>query len=71
MSYDEIESNICVLVLLNLLNLLQKEIKCLAGLTFDLFLPNSFNKFNKTVHHPMFIVSNKKENLLVKKWLNL
>ena len=37
MSYEKIESNIHAHVLLNLLNSLQKEIKCAASLAFYLF----------------------------------
>ena len=34
MSYDMHESNICALVLLNVLNLLLKSIKCVSSLIF-------------------------------------
>ena len=43
-----IESNIHALVLLNLLNLLQKRDKMLGKPRILSLFPNLFNKFNKT-----------------------
>ena len=49
-----IQSNIHALVLLNLLNSLRKEIKCLASLTFYLFSPTCLVNSIKHEHLSLF-----------------